>query len=558
MSEYTDTVSPVPVAGVMDPRVNVNAPVSYVAFKSGKYLTQKNYTTTSFSNSAWQFSCPPPSTNIIVDRLVWIKAYIQAVFDVDVRSTAGGLGINVGLRQFPLTTNIDTIQATINNVTLTQNIGDYVLAIMRYNYGKHKQDKNFSQTAAMADQFQDYASWQSIDYGGSARNPLASYGEQYYQNRGAILPTSISPDGKILQYTVMEPLLLLSPFIWDCEDENHMGYANVNTMDFNITFKNNLSRMFSVVSPSLDVPLPGAPAVTSITISYTQSPEMHFVYISPSDIMSIPRSLTYPYCQLERYVTNGQAVANGATAVVTSNNIQLNQIPKRIFAFLRQKNADQTFNSSDTFASILNVNVNFNNYSGLLSSMDQYDLYQISRKNGIDMSWVQFSNFCGSVLALDFGSDIAVSPVEAPGLLGNYNFQITINYKNTSNNAAGFINYDLYLIVCNEGTFEIKVGSGVPQTGVLSKEAILGSSNLPQMEYNEVKMQGGTVFGKLKSFVTGAAKGAREIGKIGQMVAPQYAPAFSALEQLGKAAGGRRKKKYYRRGRGLVGGNIDY
>ncbi len=557
MSEYTDSVTPVPVAGLVDPRVNVNAPVSYVAYKGGKYVTQKNYTTTSYSTSAWQFSCPPPSTNIIVDRLIWLKAYIQAVFDVDVRSTAGGLGVNVGLRQFPLSSNLENQQATINNVTITENISDYVHAVMRYNYGKNKQDKNFSQTAAMADQYQDLASWQNPNIGGSARNPLAAYGEQFYQNRGAILPTSISGDGKTLTYTIMEPLLLLSPFIWDPEDENHMGFANVNTMDFNFTFKNNLSRMFSVVSASTDVPAPGAPAVTSIAITFPQSPEMHFLYISPSDIMSIPRSITYPYCLIDRYPTSGSNVANGASSQVTSNNIQLNQIPKRIFMFLRQKNSDQTFNSSDCFASITQINVNFNNYSGLLSSMDQYDLYQISRRNGIDMSWMQFSNFCGSVIALDFGSDIALSPVESPGLLGQYNFQVTINYKNTSNNNAGSINYDLYLVVCNEGTFEIKVGSGIPQTGVLSKEAILNSGDLPQLDYNEVKLQGGSVFGKLRSFVNVAKKGAKEVGRLGKVIAPQYAPEFAALEALGSLGSGR-KKKYYRRGSGLVGGMVDY
>jgi hypothetical protein len=476
-----------------------------------------------------------------------------------VRSTASGLSSNIGLRQFPLTSVIETFQVTINNLGLAQNIGDYVHALMRYNYNKNKQDRNYSETASMADQYQDLASWQNVNFGGSARNPLAAYGEQYFQNRGAILPNTISPDGKTLTYTIMEPLILISPFIWDTDDENHMGFANVNTMDFNITFKSDLSRMFSVVSPSLDVPVPGAPAVTSINVSFQSplpSPEIHFLYISPSDIMSIPRSLMYPYCSLVRYPTGGSNVANGATSNIISNNIQFDQIPKRVYIFLRQRNSDQTFNSSDCFASILNLNVTFNNNSGLLSSMDQFDLYQISRRNGIDMSWEQFSNFCGSVIALDFGSDIALSPVEAPGLSGNYNFVVNILYKNTSNNAAGSINYDLYIVTCNEGTFEIRQGQVVPQTGVLSKEAILGSSDLPQLDYDEIKMQGGSVFGKLKSFVKTAARGAKTVGQLGQKFAPQFAPEFAALEQLGKLGSG---GKYYRRrrGKGLVGGNLD-
>jgi hypothetical protein len=547
---FTESVNPVQVVGIHDPVVNVNSKQAYVALKGGKYVTEKIYTSTSYSTSSIQFSCPPPSTNIIVDRLVGLTLYVQFVFDV-----APELGVNDAPRQAPIMSIMDTLQSTINNVTLTQNLSDYVHALLRYNFSKNKHDHHYSLSPMMADQFQDYNTWTSPTSGGSARNPLAAYGEQYYQNRGGFTPLSVSLDGKTINYSFTEYLLFQSPFIWD-SDDNHMGFVNVNTMDFNFTLKNDLSRMWSHSS--------AGPAVTSITVSFPQAPVMRFRYISPSDIMNIPKSVTYPYCPLQRFVTNGITLTAGSSGQVITNNIQLDQIPKRFYLYARRQNQDLTFLTSDTFASITNINIQFNNMSGLLASMGQQDLYYMSLRNGLDMSWPQFSNFCGSVIAVDFGLDIGLSPVESPGLMGQYNLQVTLNFTNTS---AGTINYAVYLIVCNEGTLEVSTGSGIPQTGILSKGAILDSSNLPQLDYDAVKMAGGSVFGRLKSFVNLASKGAQAIGQVGKVIAPQYAAPLGALETVGRigsqltGSGRRRRKsrsrKYYRRrGRGLVGGSL--
>lgn len=551
---YTESVEPFQIVGINDPLINVNSNKAYVVMKSGKYFTSKNYTTTSFSTSSFNFSCPPPSPATVVDRLVMLTCYIQLVFD-----QAPILGSADALRQFPIMSNMQTLQTTINNTTFTQNSYNYIQALMKYDLNNDKIRGVYSETPSQYDPYQAYSQWTTY---GSARSPFAFFGENSTVNsRGSYQPTFVSGDGKTLQYTVTEPLFLQSPFIWDNNDA-HNGYVNVNTMDFVFTLNSNLSRMWS------HDPVNGN-AITSINVTFTQSPLLRFFYISPQDTMPIPKQVSYPYYPLDRYITQGLSLAPGATATVTTNNVQLQQIPKCVYHFVQITDSAKTFSTTDTYAVITNINVQFNNMTGLLSSADTYDLYRMARRNGCCLSFPEWNNYVGSVLRIDFGTDLGLPPQLAPSVMGNYNYQAGITFTNTS---PSTIQYDVFTVMCYEGTVTISVGSCIPQTGIVSPIAVLESNNLPQLDYQLIKQQeGGNVFGKLKSFIGNLSKGAQFVGKIGRTFAPQYAAPLTALEAIGTAGreltgmgrrrrrrttGRRRTGRYYRRGRGLVGGNL--
>ena len=73
---------------VRDPRTIVDNMRDYAILKSGSQTTWKQYTTTSVSTSSIQFSCPPPSGGIFVDR----KQY----FYLPIRLTMGGTSTATG------------------------------------------------------------------------------------------------------------------------------------------------------------------------------------------------------------------------------------------------------------------------------------------------------------------------------------------------------------------------------------------------------------------------------------------------------------------------------
>src|SRR5690606_32698689 len=132
--------------------------------------------------------------------------------------------------------------------------------------------------------------------------------------------------------------------------------------------------------------------------------------------------------------------AAGVTNPLSSNNIQLNSIPRRMYIYVRERNQDlySTPNNPDTYFSIENISIQFQNKNGLLASASKQQLYEISVKNHCNMSWTQWSGgpvvnsalpfgstanhygTIGSILCIEYASDIGLDSIEAPGKLGQY------------------------------------------------------------------------------------------------------------------------------------------
>ena len=89
-----------------------------------------------------------------------------------------------------------------------------------------------------------------------------------------------------------------------------------------------------------------------------------------------------------------------------SNNIQLTMIPDKLIIFCRRLNMVTSY--ADALLPITNVNINFNNNAGLLSSMTRLQLYKASVASGLkNMSWDELSGATVSV------SDALPQPTDA-------------------------------------------------------------------------------------------------------------------------------------------------
>jgi hypothetical protein len=217
-----------------------------------------------------------------------------------------------------------------------------------------------------------------------------------------------------------------------------------------------------------------------------------------------------------------------------------------MYIYARQQNQYLSYYSTDTFMAINNISLNWNNRQGLLSSATQQDLYKISVKNGYSGSWEEWSGYTytpfvvnsgvtpneptyigtsGSVLCLEFGTDIGLRDTEAPGMLGTYQLQINVNCTNTNqlstlpippgmNSLGESLIPSLYIVIISEGIFTIENNRSIAQIGVISKEDILNSQQMPHINYNTVMaMQGsGDFFGKLKRISKDVLRGIKKYG----------------------------------------------
>lgn len=540
------------VVEVRDPRTILTNVRDYAVLKSGSQTTWKAYTTTSVSQSSIQFSCPPPSGSVIVDR----KQY----FYLPVRLTFTGIPL-VGFpllragrdapRSYPISSSIDTYQISINNQSVAVNLADVIQALLHYNTDCKLKNLDYSMTPTCPDQSQNYG-----DLFEAVRSPLGNYADsndESVMGRGGFAGMVVIQNpvqtilGTVLTAIVdcafCEPIFL-SPFYWG--HHNASGFYNVNTMDFNITFLSQAAnRMWSHDNSDGNSPISNITAVfgnsalggpTSFGNNGGNSPLMLFEYITPQESqmgLSPNMNITYPYFDIQRYATD-QATSLPVPTPQTfpSNNIQLSSVPRRIYIFARMKNQDlySSSTNTDTFFQITNVNIQFLNKNGLLSSATSQQLYKMCVKNHCNMSWTQWSGgpahasvqfptgtspiadttigTIGSVVCVEFGTDIGLDSLSAPGKLEQCMLSVVVQAVNVSGN---IINPTLYVVPILEGTFTISgLGRAHTQIGVISSKDILDAASSPFINYNDVQdVNGGDFLSSLKQFGESILSGLR-------------------------------------------------
>ena len=211
-----------------------------------------------------------------------------------------------------------------------------------------------------------------------------------------------------LSFTVYEPILL-SPFIFgDCV--NHQGFYGIQNMSITANV-GGTSRVWS----SMNLP---SRNITSITLNGFTNAQLILNYLTPQPSQLLSSRNTVPYYSLPRYISSSggpntfaamQASTYNPTITsygpcpgilpssqtIVSSSIQLNCIPDKLIIFVRPSlSQTQTpWNVATTFLVIQNISLNFNNSSGLLSSVSQYSLWQMSVENGSTQSWGEFSGW---------------------------------------------------------------------------------------------------------------------------------------------------------------------
>jgi hypothetical protein len=387
-----------------------------------------------------------------------------------------------------------SLSVTINTQQVNINMSDVIQALLRYNNYQHEREYDHSIMPAMMDQFQTYEEGY-----GTTRNPLGSYGDCYEMARGAYPYTAINnpvglgpgtPVTATVSMLLTEPIFL-SPFLFQGDDRN--GFIGILTFDFNINF-GNLGNMWCHSNA-------GGSTLTSVSGHFTSNPLLLFTYLTPKILKPIMPSYVYGYWEVQRYPTIYGAVNPNQTVQIQSQNIQLNTIPTSIILFVRRNNNDQTFNTTDTFFRINQVQVNFDNQTNLLASATELDLYNIAKSNGCSLSWEQwhgttnvFNNTSangttlgtvGSILKLKYGKQIGLTSTQSPGLLGTYQLQININVTNVNQSQA--INAVFYIVTISEGTFTITNNRAITEIGVMTKKDILDAREAPYMDYDMIK-----------------------------------------------------------------------
>jgi hypothetical protein len=311
--------------------------------------------------------------------------------------------------------------------------------------------------------------------------------------------------------------LVLSPFVFsDCHewDTGLFGINNIQLI-MNLQTPRRLIRNTGKFGCLIDGTTVQYNA-TSSSGSFSNS-RVNCQFLTPSLDVPLPPKSVVPYMEFPRYITayQGSPIPAGAVAQIQSQTITLPQIPDLFIIYVKPNPTSLTPRDGDYYFPVASsadgvtapLTINFDNFSGLLSSQTTEQLYAMSVKNGLDMDWNAWvgeahmgsalqqgslgggnQNFgggaCGRVplvgglLVLKPSQDITLQTGQAPSLVGNFTFQFNLQIKNTS--AVAQSGVQLYVITANSGFFESIRGSSRIIKGVLSEQDIISAPLAPQ------------------------------------------------------------------------------
>lgn len=511
---------------ILDPRLAINSMREIGIVKGARDTLWQHNVANSLSNSNINFNVNI-ADKLVVNRALYLKMTASFAW---VGTTTSGVLITPkydALRVFPLQSVANTINLQLNNQSTSINSADYISALAHY-LNPDDALKYGSGCPVYPDQYQDYSAT-----GDSVRNQFGLWANTpagIVNQRGAYTPTYTS-DATTGSVTVTwyEPLVALSPLLYGKLADNQSGLANVTNLQLTLNL-GDLSRMWSH-----DNTRGGGAAnvsvITSSTVNITAC-ELLINYLTPDDVFNSvdpARDYLYPYYQLSNYQNTAVTVASGASTSATSSTISVESIPSRIYVFLNRAKADRTVTTTDTFARINSVAIQWNGRSGILSGADVHDLWRLSSKNGLQVPFLGFSNYQGSVLAIEPASDIGLMFDEAVGSLGRQQFQIQVNFTNTS---AASVNYVLNVLVSAPGAIRIRNDSAKLNVGLLSKAEVVDAGFKAGARYRDYQ-DADNVFGG-NWFTNAVNKVGNWVGDNAGKIAKVAAP--YALDALSMAA----------------------
>ena len=447
------------------------------------------------------------------------------------------------------------INVQLGDQSVSTNLNEYFSCIERYSFDKSIEDREFSETPSMCDQYSDYSS--SV---GQINSELGYYGTNAAQiprgwasgSTGSVWynisqgSTGAGATASVVM-TVTEPIFL-SPLYFGKGE--HSGFIGIQSMIVQVQF-DQLQRLWSHIDSANIISYP-----SGCTVAVNRL-EVLVKQLTPDSLYKYPDIIPYPFNQITSF-QNGTpiTIASKASAQFSSGSITLNSIPTRLYAYTRVQNNDLTWSTPDTFGVLQSITVQLGTRV-LLSTATQQDLYNISVRNGIDMSWGQWSQFTGGPLAIDLMKDIGMQPSESPGLLTRSSLQVTATFLNPSLISRNFV---MYILVCEEGTVTINQGHMLKSIGVLTQADILSAETAPDIPYKQDR----NIFGG--AWYNDVWEGIKKVGRFVKddilPVAKNVYDAYKAVKGNGKSGGEMDHEMMEavatggRKGRGLVGARM--
>lgn len=551
---------------VFDPRIVQSRP-KYAVEKGSLSLTNAPFNSIAATQSQHTYNIYVPSENVFVDRLLrWSSSmFLQLNVSFAVPPAVGESllvpGRDFAVSRLPLNGLCSTISATINDTTSVINSQDVLDQILRLcDYKLNRRDRT---APTMLDKYQTYD-----DGFGTNNTPLGAYdsaaldtdegngafqglvftnqagqeqtnaagpisGQNYDIVNGVPVANALTGAGPVTLWVRIrstEPLVL-SPFVFADQHEWDTGLFGINNIQLVMNLQSSPDRVIRRTSR-------GGRTITAVTYNTTvgqvfQDSKINVQFLTPSLDVPLPPKSVVPYMEFPRYISQTASIAANSTLEIQSQTITLPQIPDLLIIYAKPSagysgsEADYLFPVANfqTDGTVNPITINFDNFSGLLSSHTAEELFAMSVKNGLDMDWQTWSGLgrsaagsyagrqqgqrvplVGGPLVIKPSQDLTLQSGQAPSLVGNFTLQFRLT---VANRTAAPKDVQLYVITANSGFFESIRGSSRIIKGVLSEQDIINAPVAPMAVRSSLERMvgagvGGLSFGSLANILSKA------------------------------------------------------
>lgn len=434
------------------------AQTAYVPLSS---VSHSNQTTTFNLNNISQFTAR--------DSRMCISLTATATLNV-VNNTGSPIyainSDNFGVKQFPYNRCVQNINHKINQASYSLNTNQILAEIARVKVLPDDVDFYDNTQPDNVDSYENAT--------GSNLNPIASYsstiqGDGIYKPRNLNYTVSgnqiaANNSGTVtVTLQIYEPLI--SPFNNIGKENDHALFAITGEI-INITYVTDLfNNMFAYA-------LPTGLTLSSASVSLGNSAILNCVYLTPSEeqIARVPQRAIKHYNDFQVFSTPVGAVAAGQTVQTASTVASFTNIPQKVLVYARLSDGSRLASTPDKYLAIDQISISFDNGVPVLSSATPNQLYDISVRNGLQMSRSSFLQRqlntsvaaasasaplfgCGSVLVLDPAMDLNLRPSNTNGSTGRFIFQIQ-NINLTNKTLTNFSSVTLYVVAVTNGILE--------------------------------------------------------------------------------------------------------
>lgn len=465
-------------------------------------------------------------------------------------------GVNPGtasldtLRCDPIGNMFTSLNVQINGSANMTNLNLYNRILQRYQRS-YEDIQDLSYSPNMGDYSTDYE-----DLFGFYLDPQGVYGDNQIDPRGAftgvVLTSNTSTgvaDTATVTFDITSPFEL-SPFAEMRGKGEPVCLKNISTFVVNATLGGRGNGPLGGIFASLwshNNLNAASGTITATNVSFS-SAEILMHYMSPPLGQPLPDLVAYSWSKPTLYQQSAPAIAPGASLTTTSQTIQLDTVPARVYIWGDQVDSLMDATQTDcTPLTIPNISIRYGTQSNLLADMTPQDLWSMSRANGVNVTWNQWNGTLspqtghvtgtGAWLCIMPGINFPLPNSACPGLGIRQTMQITATLQNYS--SKNVPQSTLNVLVVEEGCMTINGQLVQFSVAMVEGKDIAATQNMEPITHVPSKIVlGGSFWSEIRNFLGKVARPLFNVAK-NYLPAPAGQVGEAVLQAYGKGGIGR-------------------